>query len=110
MNLSISTVHSDVAYPCLIRPARYRGTYSRAGWHAWPVGKETLVPDEAYGSDPVCAQFWAQQEKRGVPLVGLGQDPSEAHGDLVQKLEEKGLTLRSDVDPSEVPGISWYIT
>lgn len=99
-------------YPCLIRPARYNGGYSRGRWHAWPVAQEKLIPtDEAYGSDPICSSFWAEQEETGVPLVGKGGSPNRAHKDLGQKLKARGqISGKSDQKPvEEVEGLHYFI-
>lgn len=97
---------------CHIRPARYAGVYSQAKWHAWPVESMEHLPGAAYGSDLVCGQFWAEQKKTRIPMVGKGPDPSEALSDLREKLrgadQHTGGMAPERKDPLEVPGLAWY--
>lgn len=113
----IATLHSsgELPYPCIIRPARYQGTYSGYQWHAWPVRDSYMIPNEAYGSDPSCGAFWNEQRKADVPMVGKGRTPEEAKDDLIDKLREAGRVLdpqstsRSKTDVDEVPGLAYYL-
>lgn len=74
----------DHPYPLTILPARYRGVYSGAKWHAWPR-RPWSVPREAYGDDCTCAGWWAGTTE----VVGVGETAEEAVANLVRIIEEQ---------------------
>ena len=64
-------------WPVTITRARYGGTYSGSRWHAWALRPDE-VPDAAYGSDTVCAQFWGFGLEPREGSVWDEGDPSDA--------------------------------
>lgn len=112
---NLGTVHSPsgdpYVYPCLIRRARYQGTYSGGLWHAWPVRDTSQIPGEAYGSDVPCRQFWSEVERTGVPIVGQGPTPTAAHNDLVAIMQDEKLVFDNDDNPDLIDheGLRPYI-
>lgn len=68
-------------YPNTIIRDRYNGTYSGAEWLAFPLDYFN-VPDEVDGEDSECMMFWDSYDG----VVGKGDTPQEAMGDLIKKM------------------------
>lgn len=68
-------------YPTTIIRDRYNGTYSGAEWLAFPLDYFN-VPDEVDGGDSECMMFWDSYDG----VVGKGDTPQEAMGDLIKKM------------------------
>lgn len=69
-------------YPCTIIKDRYTGAYSGGEWTCWPCD-ENKIPKEQRGDDITCMDFWNIVDKS---IIGIGNSPQEALGNLVKKL------------------------
>lgn len=69
-------------YPLTICKDRYGGCYSGGNYTAWNLDSD-CVPSAIHADDMTCCNFWDENYR----IVGKGDTPDEALGDLEQKLE-----------------------
>ncbi len=69
------------------------GTYSGGAFTAWPLLPDQ-VPDQAWGSDVDCVYLYRGKEY----LVGLGDTPSLALQDLLNKMANKTRISRKELE------------
>jgi hypothetical protein len=71
-------------YPCTIVEDRYSGSYSNAQWLAFHADAGN-IPPEIGSSDGDEMAFWEGELHKDF-LIGLGDTPNDALGDLLKKI------------------------
>jgi hypothetical protein len=72
-------------WPVTVAQARYGGIYEGGRWVAFLVAP-WHVPEDAFGDDVTCANWWDSPSNSA--KVGRGNTPDEAVHDLARRLGE----------------------